>query len=131
MEPAKLLGTLLVMLVLSSRTDAVPTTEIQPEPDYNGLEVIVLHEEENATVSFTCVSFQDDQLRNTIWFVQRAEDTDKISIPLNSTQFVRSGPENRNFTIVNITQDLDRARVFCGPGEGINEPRFLLGFGGD
>ena len=130
MELSKLC-VLLVVLVFSSRTSAVPSTQIQPEPEYNDLAVIILPEEENATVTFTCVSFQDDQLRNTIWFVQRPEDTDKIPIPLNSTQFLRSAPENRNLTIVNITQDLDRARVFCGPGEGLTVPRFLLGFKGD
>ena len=89
-------------VLFSSQTDVAFSTEIQPVPEYDGLAVIILHEEEKTTVSFTCVAFQDDQLRNALWLVQWPEDTEKISIQLNSMQFVRSGVTNRNFTIVNV-----------------------------
>ena len=131
MEHAKL-TVLLVTLVFSCRADAVIfNTEIQPEPDYMGRAVIILPEEKNATVSVQCVSFQDGNLRVTFWFIQRFGERQPEPIFLSSTQFVRSGGVNQILTIVNITQDLDRAEIWCGPVDVQIEPRFLLGFEGD
>ena len=123
---------LLVVLALSPRTDAVNfDTVIQPEPDFGDKAVIILPEEENATVSMQCVALQDDQLRITFWFIQRLGDDTPKSISLNNTRLVRSGFANSNMTIFNIAQDLERAQIWCGPVDDQIHSRFLLGFEGD
>ena len=126
------LGVLLVVLVFSCKTDGLDfDTLIQPEPDFGRRAVIILPQEENATVSVQCISFQDGALRLTFWFVQRSRDSTPQSIPIYSSQFVRNGHTGEILTIVNITQDLDRAQIWCGPIDDLIESRFLLGFEGD
>ena len=123
---------LLFAVVLSPKTDASDfSTTIYPEPDYDGRAVIILPEEENAIVTFQCVAYQDNGLRVTFWFIQRDGDSEPQDIPITSTQFVRSGTEGENLTIANITQDLGRAEIWCGPSNTQRESRFLLGFEGD
>ena len=122
---------LLFVVVFSPRTDAATfSTVTYPEPDYDNRTVITLPEEENATVTFGCVAFQDGGLRDTVWFIQPYGASKPESV-LNFPQFVRSGAQNQNLTLVNATSDLDRAQVWCGPSVDQREPRFLLGFGGE
>ena len=131
MKLAKLI-VLVFVVVFSPRTVAATfSTVTYPEPDYENRTVIILPEEENATVTFQCLAFQDGGLRFTQWFIQPngASEMELEGI-LDFPQFVRSGSLFQNLTIVNATSDLDRAQVWCGPGVGQAEPRFLLGFEG-
>ena len=127
----RLIVLLLVVVLLLIADAASFSTVIYPEPDYDVRAVIMLPEEENATVTFQCVAYQDNALRVTFWFVQRYGDSEQQDIPLNSTQFDRSGTERENLTVAIITQDLDRAEIWWGPSNNQREPRFILGFEGD
>ena len=131
MEFTKLL-VLFFVVVFPSRNDAVVTysTVPYPDPDYNNRTVIILPEMENATVTFGCAAYQDGGLRETFWYVQPFGTSEPQSI-LNFPQFVRSGRVFQNLTIVNVTTDLDRGQVWCGPSRARREPRFLLGFEGE
>ena len=130
MKLTKLL-VLFLVVVFSSKIDAtVFYTVTFPEPDYDNRTVIILPEKENATVTFQCITYQDGGLQDTSWFIQPYGASQPESI-LNFPQFVRSGAQSQNLTIVNVTTDLDRAEVWCGPAVGQVEPRFLLGFEGE
>ena len=131
MELTKLLVLFFVVVFSSRANAAIFSTVTYPEPDYENRTVIILPEEENATVTFQCVAFQDGGLRDTFWLIQPygASEMELESI-LDFPQIVRSGPQFQNLTIVNITSNLDRAQVWCGPAEGQLQPRFLLGFEG-
>ena len=129
MELTKLI-VLFFVVVFSSRTDATTfSTEPYPDPDCDNRTVIILPEEENATVTFGCLTYQDGGLRDTAWYFQPYGASGPESI-LDFPQFVRSGAQLQNLTIVSVTSDLDRGQVWCGPGLGQREPRFLLGFEG-
>ena len=129
MKLTKLL-VLFFVVVFSSRADAATfSTVTYPDPDYNNRAVIILPEEENVTVTFQCITYQNGGLRDTVWFIQSYGASQLESI-LNFPQFVRSGPQNQYLTIVNATPDLDRAEVWCGPSVHQVQPRFLLGFEG-
>ena len=122
---------LFFVVVFSSRTNSATfSTVIYPEPDDDGKAVITLPEEVNATVTIQCIAFQDGGLRDTAWFIQPYGASQLESI-LNLPQFVRSGPQNHNLTIVNATSNLDRAEIWCGPSIDQAEPRFLLKIEGE
>ena len=131
MELTKLI-VLFFVVVFSSRTDAaIFSTVTFPGPDYNSRTVIILPEEENATVTFQCIAFQYGGLRDTVWYIKPYGTSDmELKSILNLPQFVRSGFQNEYLTIVNATSDLDRAEIWCGPSVDQLEPRFLLGFEG-
>ena len=131
MQLTKLIVVFFVVVFLSRTAAATFSTVTFPQPDYDNRTVIILPEEENATVTFQCVAFQNGVLRDTVWYIQPygVSEMDLNSILINP-QFVRSGAQNQNLTIVNATSDLDRAEIWCGPNVDQIELRFLLGFEG-
>ena len=106
------------------------STETYPEPTINGIAIVPLPLEENATVTVQCVARQNGQLAITSWGLQYSGQENKEFFDLyNETDpFEVGGELRKNLTIIRITQRLQDLILWCGVGDTLTEPRFQFRF---
>lgn len=117
---------LFLALVLGPGEGAVKVQTV-PEVTYDGKAIVLLSSKDPVTLQCTIVPVSGELSTN--WFIRRRGSGSTEQVKIGG--FVINGNLSQTLTIVNITQDLDRAEISCGTDMDNRPGVFLLGFPGE